>query len=1034
MGAALISFERHCAIVLLVGLGGCTSAGKPAVAAQLEAIFPGVVYVDEVTPIVLTGRAFTPKATARWGATADEVSANATFEVLVGTQPLQAVTWVDANTLSAIVPLGLALGKHTVRVTDPYGVSTSLTDALEIQVRKGPEVAGTLVAARKTVSRGQVIELVAEASNVGQTAVKQLLVSCVPVPMALVGLKTSPLARDVASGAKQQFSFFFDTLGRGDVAFRADGLGSDALTAAPVAMAPAMETVTIVNPAALTISTSVSATGLTVGQRLTLTATVTNPGEAKALAVTPTVALNGPGRLTAVSAPISAVVSATPVLFVWEYDAASTGAVQLMVTATGTDENSLAVLTAVASVGVTIAASTNAVLSTTYATPARVNAGQPFSWSLTVANAGGSTAMSVSPGPITVISASMGVADGGPSPASGNIAAGSAQTFAFGYVAGGPGPLSFRASPAGIDAVTSMSVVAPQTTSATIQVERAAQLGGVLTIPPIIEASTQFNASLQVRNTGDAVALGVTPAALAIVGSASLVSGPTPAAADLGGDGGTTFTWVLAAGVPGTVQVTGGAAGVDSNSGNSVGTGPKSSNTATISEVFLLSDDPFGDVTPFSFIFSYSGRIWLAPNKNGSGAVSMNADGSGPASHAFSFAKDTSGTRTHSNTAAGPYPSLGRTGCSLNTPSCGPDNENGRGLFFAGTFLGSEWLGAAGARTGGLFDYFYLSTDTDPTIDFRFVDTDAIVGNNLTHTVSAAHFFNNRLYLGLPDSTGTRPYLLALIVAPPATGLNAVIGTRPDAGIHVLDLEAEYFPGMGSAVGNAAPSQMIDAITDFNDRVYAANNGGIIRSTTNLPSGIRAAAGDWSISTPSAAGYTSRTSVTTMKSSDLLPADRAFPSMVSYRGKLYAARNTTVGPQLWACTPGADLECAPSEWALIANNSLGDTSLSQFNAAGNTSIGLLAATASSLFVGFNNAGGVVIYKTTAVAPAARSDFRGASGCVASGPACQGLGNNGLGAPASNRQIFDSRVLTFAGSSWLYLVTGNGTSAVQVWRI
>ncbi len=134
------------------------------------------------------------------------------------------------------------------------------------------------------------------------------------------------------------------------------------------------------------------------------------------------------------------------------------------------------------------------------------------------------------------------------------------------------------------------------------------------------------------------------------------------------------------------------------------------------------------------------------------------------------------------------------------------------------------------------------------------------------------------------------------------------------------------------------------------------------------------------------------------------------------------ARNTVLGPQLWVCTPGLDAFCAPSEWSLVAPNNVGDGQLSQFNSLGNQTIGLLAASATTLFIGFNNPAGVQIFKTTAAVPASRTDFTGTAGCVAGSAGCQGLGTDGLGAPAVNRQIFDARVMTFALSSWLYLVT------------
>ena len=411
----------------------------------------------------------------------------------------------------------------------------------------------------------------------------------------------------------------------------------------------------------------------------------------------------------------------------------------------------------------------------------------------------------------------------------------------------------------------------------------------------------------------------------------------------------------------------------------------------------------------------------------------MAPDGTSPANHAFAFARDAVGGQTHKNTSAAPYPSIGAQGCTINTPSCGPDNENGRGLFFAGMFGATEWLGAGGAKSGGQLDYIYLSSDTDPTIDFRYVDLGNALGG-ATQGTSAAHFFNNRLYLGFPDSGGNRPYLIALLVPPPIPGLEGNVGTSPTAGVTVLQLDGDRLPGIGQNAGNNAPVEIIDTLTDFNDRLYVANNGGIVRSTTNVPRSPQIAPTDWLTSTPTAAAFTAKTSSTTAKVADLIPSDKAFPAIVAYQGRLYAARNTVSGPQLWSCNPGVDGFCAPSEWSLIAANSAGDLLLSQFNDGSNATIGLLAATSTTLFVGFNNVMGIQLFKTTVAQPTSRSDFTGAAGCVAGSVGCQGIGTNGLGAPMLNRQIFDARTLTFGTASWLYLVTGNGAAGVRVSRI
>jgi hypothetical protein len=94
---------------------------------------------------------------------------------------------------------------------------------------------------------------------------------------------------------------------------------------------------------------------------------------------------------------------------------------------------------------------------------------------------------------------------------------------------------------------------------------------------------------------------------------------------------------------------------------------------------------------------------------------------------------------------------------------------------------------------------------------------------------------------------------------------------------------------------------------------------------------------------------------------------------------------------------------------------------------------LFAASATALFVGFNNAAdGVVLYRTGSPAASARADFAGAMGCSAAAAGRQGLGTNGLG--AGSQRIYDSRVLSAGGVNFLYLSAGAAGGPVSVFRI
>jgi hypothetical protein len=352
-------------------------------------------------------------------------------------------------------------------------------------------------------------------------------------------------------------------------------------------------------------------------------------------------------------------------------------------------------------------------------------------------------------------------------------------------------------------------------------------------------------------------------------------------------------------------------------------------------------------------------------------------------------------------------------------------------MYGSGIIAGTPWLIASGAFNSGGSNvrHVYATTDDTTAPDFDYIGVKSFVGDE-SQGATAMAVFHDRLYFGFADSKANRPFMMVIKTAPPTPGFDA---TNNDA----LNLTATKMPGLGAngSPKNNAPAQLIDSFGVFNDRLYLGNNGGWMRTTTNSPGSYQSSPSDWAIATPSAAAYGAKISVTTTKLADLLPADRALPQWAVLNGKLYAARNTTAGPQIWACTPGSDLACDPGDWALIAPNTSGDSQLSQFNDPDNASVSLLVATPSHLYIGFDDAtDGVRLYRSSTSAPLALSDFQGLGGCSASAgsASCPGLGGNGLGAGVT--RIFDGRALSYGGADYLYLTAGTGTGGVTVFRV
>lgn len=433
-----------------------------------------------------------------------------------------------------------------------------------------------------------------------------------------------------------------------------------------------------------------------------------------------------------------------------------------------------------------------------------------------------------------------------------------------------------------------------------------------------------------------------------------------------------------------------------------------------------LGVDPLGDGSSFAQVVAFDGQVFLGPSAEGGHVARSSGDGSPFETAPLSF-ESMDGL---DNDASPPFASIGFSGCNSNTLECGPDNENGRGEFGAGTLAGSEWLALSGARSSGDLEFVYLAPAGVYPPEFRPVDIKDALGPQ-TRGTSAMHFFGDRLYLGFPDTGGSRPYFVTLVSAPPSGGLDASEGSD------VINLEGRDMPDL--VLPNHA---MIDVIADFANRLYLANAGGWMRSTVERPRPYDNFPEDWAITTPSASAYSARTSVTTTKTADLLPSDRAVPAMAEFAGWFYAARNTTSGPQLWGCNPavsgGAD--CEPGDWRLCAVNTSGDLQLSQFNDADNAFVSLLAATDTALYVGFDNAtDGVVAFRSTVPGACLASDFEGDLGCSAADApgACSGVGGNGLGQGLT--QFFSARSAPLGADVALFVTAGNGSGPVHAYR-
>jgi hypothetical protein len=662
----------------------------------------------------------------------------------------------------------------------------------------------------------------------------------------------------------------------------------------------------------------------------------------------------------------------------------------------------------------------------------RVTIGQSLSLTVTVTNAGGTAravlpSLDVSPaGTVTVDAV----------PAAADVPAGTSVPFVFGCTAAARGAVDLTVSTSGTDAGGAPVTVADA--AAALAVQDPPALSATLAVPATAGPGA-FTATLLVTNTGEAVATAVVPGALATVagssGAADVETAPAGTATLAAGEQ-ASFEWTLLPFAPGAIALETTVVGTDENSGLPVAASARSGACAlSVPEVTHLAADPFGDGTPLAQLSAYQGQLLIGPRRDGAAALLVDPDGVTRQLLTFALPEDAvaAGTTTRNAWPGGPpYPSLGAAGCAADTAACGPDGEDARGLFATATIEDTTWLFAGGARSDGGLSYLYLTSSAGPALSFRYVDLSRALAPS-ARAITAVRTMNELPYLGV-SGAGHGALLALRSMHPPASGLDAVPGTD------VVDLDLDRMPGLGGAgtPANTAPYVRVDALTLFASRLYVANNGGLVRSTTDSPGGYQGSPADWASCTPSAAEYAARTSLATAKATDLTPADRAVPQLAAWQGRLYAARNTTTGPQVWVCDPGnsgSTSHCDPGDWSLVAADTSPQTTLSRMNDPDNVALSLLVATPTYLYVGFDNpVKGLQLFRATTASPRNAADFAGDGGCVAGSAGCQGVGGGGLGDPGARTRILGGAALTFQGSTQLYLLAGDGVGPLSVHRV
>jgi hypothetical protein len=327
-----------------------------------------------------------------------------------------------------------------------------------------------------------------------------------------------------------------------------------------------------------------------------------------------------------------------------------------------------------------------------------------------------------------------------------------------------------------------------------------------------------------------------------------------------------------------------------------------------------------------------------------------------------------------------------------------------------------EWLVAVGrVKKRGELSHLYMAREATSPLELMYADlTVAMPTSDGVQSVVSMAEAGGQLHLALQTDAGEPPRMVVLRATPTSPGIDATAGDAFGISFAGTPIE-ETGPGN-------SPIAQVDAIKGFEGRVFVANRRGVLVSNgpaSELTGGV--AASQFTECTPrDPASWTSTAIDRNPSDRDVTPADRGVTGFAVWQEKLYLARNTAAAvPELWVFTPrhdgtGAFLGCAldRSDWRLVATN-LGD--------AGNTHLTALFASERYLYVGYDNAAGVQLWRTEAADPR-EADFVGP------------LAGPGLGAPSSNPHFFDARAISDGTLDHVWVTVGSGDVPVGVYRI
>ncbi len=461
----------------------------------------------------------------------------------------------------------------------------------EVTVQTPAALAATFPASG-SAAFGQEFPVTMTVTSVGGAAVKSVTPAAPTVnPAGLVTLKTGtgPVPASVGSlnsGESTTFTWTFVAGNTpGAVQFSSSAGGNDANSGAAVTSATATSGNFTVGAAAIVASLSAAPATVSIGQAITLTLKLTNPGLADVrnfTVGTPSLTSTDGASATLTAgpspAPPAVLAAGQTVTVTWIYGPAlmaglSSGHLGYRVTATGIDAFSGGTIAAQPTASSTV--QSPAALTATL-TPARtppvptgqpftVDTGQVFTMSLVVSNTGGAAAVAVTPTPIPGC--------GAPSPVSATVNPGSPVGFTYPSCSSATaGTVTRSASASGTDANNPSVVVTSNNASAAVVVQTPAVVAAttLTTTPASLSAGQGFTVTLTLTKSGSAAA---SVTGVSLTGTTCATAPPTPVN-NIGATLNLTWSGCTAPSTPQTLTLGGSAAWQDTNTGATQTAGP----------------------------------------------------------------------------------------------------------------------------------------------------------------------------------------------------------------------------------------------------------------------------------------------------------------------------------------------------------------------------------------------------------------------------------------------------------------------------